>query len=301
MQDEYVKAFGKIEMDDKRKMEIRDLLANEPGQTGRKAKTTRLGKGAKAAVIAAAVTVTIGTLFIIPTTRNAISASVRSLFSMVIPEDAEDGYEKGMTDRDERVIPTDDMPESEAAEIIAAVTSQDEEEDKYWESVIVTADYYEDPTLNELANYYSQQGYNILDLEADSKFEDFYDSFEKMDWFSSGFYVSYHTGDNATGHSGRIIVFKATEEQLQGFLKNNYDIISYEREDHGQSAVSFDEFWSQSTDDEGNPVYTGSWTGPEPEVKLLPSDSARFMNFKVTYDTEAQVAVCSVEEGGGIG
>ena len=68
-----------------------------------------------------------------------------------------------------------------------------------------------------------------------------------------------------------------------------------------KSDISFDEFWSQSTDDEGNPVYTGSWTGPEPEVKLLPSDSASFMNFKVTYDTESQVAVCSVEEGGGIG
>ena len=109
----------------------------------------------------------------------------------------------------------------------------------------------QDPTLNELANYYSQQGYNILDLEADSKFDDFYDSFEKTDWFSSGFYVSYHSGDNATGYSGRILVFKATEEQLRGFLKNNYDLISYERENHGQSSVSFDEFWSQSTDDEG--------------------------------------------------
>ena len=92
-----------------------------------------------------------------------------------------------------------------------------------------------------------------------------------------------------------------TEEQLQGFLANNHALISYEHEDHGQSPVSFDEFWAQSSDDEGNTVYTGSWTGPEPEVKLLPSDSARFMNFKVTYDAASQVAVCHVEEGGGIG
>ena len=70
-----------------------------------------------------------------------------------------------------------------------------------------------------------------------------------------------------------------------------------ENTDEEQKAV----FGGLGMDDEGNIVYKGSWTGPEPEVKILPSDSARFMTFEVTYDTDTQIVTCYIEEGGGIG
>ena len=84
-------------------------------------------------------------------------------------------------------------------------------------------------------------------------------------------------------------------------MKNNHAIINYERQQHNQKDVSFNKFWKKSTDSEGNTVYTGEWKGPEPETKLLPSDSARFMSYKITYDAKNQIAICHLEEGGGVG
>ena len=302
MQDEYIKAIEKIQMDKDRKIEMRNILENEMASAPKKpAKTTRLGAGAKIGIAAAAVTLSMGTLMAVPTTRNAISASVRAFFHMEIPEGAEDGQTKELADRDERVIPTDDVDESVRAEIEAAVASQDAAEDKYFKDVTVTADYYSDPELNKYANYYAQQEYNIMDIKKDEEYIDCYTELRTHDWYSDGFFVTYQTGTNAQPTSGRILVFKATPEQLEGFLKNNYNIVSYERKEHRQDAVSYDGFWTQSTDSEGNAVYKASWLGPEPEMKLEPSDCARFMNFTLTYDAANQIVICTVEEGGGIG
>ena len=301
MQDEYVKTFAKIHIDDDRKMEMRKALEMEMASVRKPAKKTHLGTGAKIGIAAAVIAVTVGGLFAFPTTRNVIAASVRNLFKMVVPEGAVDIVEQDKIGREERIIPTDDVSESVAEEMLAAVASQDAEEDNYLESVIVPSDYYTDPDLNELANYYAQQGYSILDLQKDSMFLDYEHEFDTRDWYSEGFFLTFHIGDNATGHSGTIMAFKATEEQLDGFLNNKLDLINYEREEHGQNTVSFDELWSKSTDDEGKIVYSGSWTGPEPEMKLLPSDCARFMTLQVTYDTDTQIVTCFIEEGGGIG
>ena len=170
MQDEYVKTFAKIKLDDDRKMEMRKALEMEMASVRKPAKKTHLGTGAKIGIAAAVIAVTVGGLLAFPTTRNVIAASVRSLFKIVVPEGAVDVVEQDKIGREERVIPTDDVSESAAEEMLAAVASQDAEEDYYIESVIVSADNYTDPDLNELANYYAQQGYSILDLQKDSMF-----------------------------------------------------------------------------------------------------------------------------------
>ena len=301
MQDEYVKTFEKIHLDDNRKMEMRKALEKEMGLENKPAKRTRLGNGAKVGIAAAAVVATMGTLLAIPTTRNAISASIRSMFNIEVPSDATDGYDYDQEGRNERMIPTDDMSESEAAEVIAAITSYDQAQDEYYDSVIVSADYYEDPDLNELANFYAQQDLYIYDLEKDGQYADVYTSLDSRDWYSQGFFVSYVTGGPENSNFSSILVFKADEDQIAGFLNNKLDIINYEREEHRQETVSYDEFWTESVDDEGNIVYQGAWRGPEPEVKILPSDSARYMNFTLSYDAEKQIAVCYIEEGGGLG
>ena len=303
MQDEYIKAIEKIQMDKDRKIEMRKVLENEMASSEPKkpAKTTRLGKGAKIGIAAAAVTLSMGTLMAVPSTRNIISASVRAFFHMEIPEGAEDGQTKELADRDERVIPTDDVDESVRAEIEAAVSSQDEAEDKYFKDVTVTADYYSDPELNKYANYYAQQEYNIMDIKKDAEYIDGYNDLRTNDWYSDGFFVTYTIGPNAQPTFGTILVFKATPEQLEGFMKNSYNIVSYERKEHRQDAVAYDGFWTQSTDSDGNAVYKASWLGPEPEMKIEPSDCARFMNFTLTYDAANQIVICTIEEGGGIG
>lgn len=301
MQDEYVKTFAKIQMDDDRKKDMRKALEIEMASVKKPAKKTRLGTGAKAGIAAAAVVVTIGGLLVFPTTRNVIAAGIKNLVKLVIPDGAVDVVDQEKQGREERVIPTDEVSESEAEEIRAIVSEQDREQDEYFESVIVTADYYTDPELNELANYYAQQGYSILDIEKDSMFLDYENEFNTYDWYSEGFFTTFRIGDNATGHYGSIFAFKATEDQLEGYLLNKLALINYERNEHGQETVTFDELWTKSTDDEGNTVYTGSWTGPEPEMKLLPSDSARFMTFEVTYDADTQLVTCFIEDGGGIG
>ena len=303
MQDEYIKAIEKIEMNKDRKIEMRKILENEmaSAETKKPAKTTRLGTGAKVGIAAAAVALSMGTLMAIPTTRTAISASVRAFFHMEIPEGAEDAQTKEIEDRENRVIPTDDVEASVREEIESAVASQDAAEDKYFKDVTVNADYYSDPDLNEYANYYAQQSYNIMDIKKDEEYFDGYNDLRTNDWYSEGFFVSYTTGDNAAPTFSRILVFKATPEQLEGFMKNNLAIVNYERGEHKQSKVSYEEFWTKTTDSEGNAVYQASWTGPEPEMKLLPSDCARFMNFTLTYDSAKQIVVCTINEGGGIG
>ena len=303
MQDEYVKAIEKIQMNKDRKIEMRKILENEMAseETRKPAKTTRLGTGAKVGIAAAAVALSMGTLMAIPSTRTAISASVKAFFHMEIPEGAEDGHTKELEGRENRVVPTDNVEESVKAEIEAAVSSQDEAADKYFNDVTVNADYYSDPELNKYANYYAQQEYNIMDIKKDAEYIDNYSDLKTNDWYSDGFFVTYQTGTNAQPTSGTILVFKATAEQLEGFMKNNYNIVSYERKEHNQSAVDYDGFWTKSTDSEGNAVYKASWTGPEPEMKIEPSDCARFMNFTITYDAANQIVICTVEEGGGIG
>ena len=308
MQDEYIKAIEKIEMNKDRKIEMRKILENEMASQEAsvttlpvRAKTTRISTAAKVGIAAAAVTLSMGTLMAIPTTRTAISASVKAFFHMEIPEGAEDGHTKELEGRENRVVPTDNVEESVKAEIEAAVSSQDEAADKYFNDVTVNADYYSDPELNKYANYYAQQEYNIMDIKKDAEYIDNYSNLKTNDWYSDGFFVTYQTGTNAQPTSGTILVFKATAEQLEGFMKNNYNIVSYERKEHNQSAVDYDGFWTKSTDSEGNAVYKASWTGPEPEMKIEPSDCARFMNFTLTYDAANQIVICTIEEGGGIG
>jgi hypothetical protein len=270
-------------------------------QVGKRAKTTRLSKGAKAGIAAAAIAATMGVLMAVPSSRNAINASIRAFFNKEVPQGATDGVTKASEDKKDRVIPTNDVDPSVKAEIESAVASQDNAEEDYYKNVTVTADYYKDTELNKLANYYAQQKMNLLDLKKDSKYNSFYNRFQKMDWFSDGFFVTYWVGDNATGHSGTITCFKATDKQMEGYLKNSLELVNYERKDHNQKTVTFDKFWKKTTDSEGNTVYSAEWKGPEPETKLLPSDSARFMTFKVTYDAKTQIAIAHVEEGGGVG
>lgn len=302
MQDEYIKAIEKIQMNKDRKIEMRKILENELASAPKKpAKTTRLSTGAKVGIAAAAVTLSMGTLMAIPATRTAISASVRAFFHMEIPEGAEDGQIKELEDRENRVIPTDEVEESVKEEIVAAVSSQDQAADDYYKNVDVTADYYTDAELNKYANYYAQKGYNLLDIKKDSEYDDFLGQFNTNDWYSEGFFVTYWIGDNATGYSGQVICFKATPDQLTGFLKNTYNYISYERKEHNQDAVAYDDFWTKTTDSDGNDVYKASWLGPEPEMEIEPSDRARFANYTLTYDAVNQVVVCTVEAGGGIG
>ena len=310
MQDEYVKAIEKIQINKDRKIEMRKFLENEMAsattevkaeQVGKRAKTTRLSKGAKAGIAAAAIAATMGVLMAVPSSRNAINASIRAFFNKEVPQGATDGVTKASEDKKDRVIPTNDVDPSVKAEIESAVASQDKAEEDYYKNVTVTADYYKDTELNKLANYYAQQKMNLLDLKKDSKYNSFYNRFQKMDWFSDGFFVTYWLGDNATGHSGTITCFKATDKQMEGYLKNSLELVNYERKDHNQKTVTFDKFWKKTTDSEGNTVYSAEWKGPEPETKLLPSDSARFMTFKVTYDAKTQIVIAHVEEGGGVG
>ena len=301
MQDDYVKTFAKIKMDDDRKKDMRKALENELALNTKPAKTTRLGTGAKAGIAAAVITVTIGGLFVFPASRNAIYASIRSFFGMEIPEGAEDGVTQELEARESRIVPTDEMSESAVEEAIAAVTSQDQALDFYLDSVVVTADYYEDTILNEYANFYAQQGYTLLDIAEDDEIDEYYDQFEAGNWYDTGFFVSYHIGDNASGYEAYSYVFKASEEQFKAFLQFKLNNINYERETHDQETVSYDEFWSSFVDEEGNTVYQASWVGPEPILKIEPSDSARFANYSVMYDSENELVVCYIEEGGGVG
>lgn len=301
MQDDYVKAFENIKLDDKRKAEMRKALEMELAASRTPAKKTGLSGAAKAGIAVAAITLTMAGLLVVPTTRNAIYAGIKDIFHKEVPEDAVDSYEKQMEAREERVIPTDEVPESVASEIIEQVAQQDYEEDQYYADVLVSSDYYEDADIKELASYYEQQGYKISDLQKVSVYNASWMPITLREWFTDGFVVDYWIGDNAYGYGGSTIVFKATEEQFQNYLQNELDMVNYNRVDHKQEEVTFDEFWTVGTDEEGNTVYTGTWEGPEPEIKLLDSDRARFATYEVTYDPGTQIAICESTEGGGVG
>ena len=301
MQDEYIKAIDKIKMDNDRKIEMRKVLEQElaSSSTKKPAKTTSLSGGKKAAIAAAAIAVTMTAVMCIPSTRGAINAAVRAIFNKPIPKNAIDESVYESKGRKERVIPSD-IPDY--SKVVSEVEKQDKENDEAVKKITVTKpDYFKDDTLNQLAKSYMEKGYTILMNEKDCDLSHVVEGFKEADWYTEGFHVEYHIGDNATGSSGSTFVFKATEEQLQGYLKNQHFMINDEREQHNQKKVSFDKFWKKSTDAEGNIIYKASWKGPEPSVKLLPSDRARFTNYELTYDPNSHIAVCVINSGGGIG
>ena len=300
MQDEYIKAIEKIRMDNDRKKDMRKALEMEMASTPRKpAKTTRLSGGKKAAIAAAAIAVTMTGVMLIPSARSTINAAVRAIFNKPIPKNAIDESAYESKGREERVIPSD-IPDYSS--VVSEVEKQDKANDEAVKKITVTKpDYFKDDTLNQLAKTYMEKGYTILMNEKDCDLLHYVEGFKEADWYTEGFRVCYHIGDNATGYSGYTFVFKATEEQLQGYLKNQHSMINDEREQHNQKKVSFDKFWKKSTDAEGNVIYKASWKGPEPSTKILPSDRARFTNYELTYDPNSHIAVCVIEDGGGIG
>ena len=300
MQDEYIKAIDKIQMNKDRKIEMRKALEMELASASRKpAKTTRLSGGKKAAIAAAAIAVTMTGVMLIPSARSTINAAVRAIFNKPIPKNAIDESAYESKGREERVIPSD-IPDYSS--VVSEVEKQDKANDEAVKKITVTKpDYFKDDTLNQLAKTYMEKGYTILINEKDCDLLHYVEGFKEADWYTEGFRVCYHIGDNATGYSGYTFVFKATEEQLQGYLKNQHSMINDEREQHNQKKVSFDKFWKKSTDAEGNVIYKASWKGPEPSTKILPSDRARFTNYELTYDPNSHIAVCVIEDGGGIG
>lgn len=299
MQDKYVRSFDKIKMSDERKTEMKKVLEAEMASTNKRAKTTSLSGAKKAAIAAAALTITMTSLMCIPTTRNAIYAAAKAIFNKPIPEGAIDESVYASKGREERVIPSD-IPDYSSH--ISEVEKRDKEEDEHMKKVTVTKpDYFKDDTLNELAKSYMEKGYTIMKAEKDCDLSHEVDGFKEEEWYTEGFWISYQIGDNATGHSGYTYVFKATDKQLQGYLKNQHFMINDERVNHNQKKVKFEDFWKQSKDSEGNIIYKASWKGPEPAEKILPSDSARFTKYELTYDTQAKIAVCIIEDGGGVG
>ena len=300
MQDEYIKAIEKIRMDNDRKKDMRKALEMEMASTSRKrARTTRLSGGKKAAIAAAAIAVTMTGVMLIPSARSTINAAVRAIFNKPIPKNAIDESAYESKGREERVIPSD-IPDYSS--VVSEVEKQDKANDEAVKKITVTKpDYFKDDTLNQLAKTYMEKGYTILMNEKDCDLLHYVEGFKEADWYTEGFRVCYHIGDNATGYSGYTFVFKATEEQLQGYLKNQHFMINDEREQHNQKKVSFEKFWKKSTDAEGNVIYKASWKGPEPSTKILPSDRARFTNYELTYDPNSHIAVCVIEDGGGIG
>ena len=299
MQDKYVRSFEKIKMSDERKLEMRKALEAELASPNKRAKTTSLSGAKKAAIAAAAITITMTAVMCIPTTRNAIYAAAKAIFNKPIPEGAIDESVYVSSGRAERVIPSD-IPDYSSH--ISEIEQRDKEEDEDMKKITVTKpDCFKDDTLNELAKSYMEQGYTILMLEKDDDITHIVEGFKHAEWYTEGFRVCYHIGDNATGYEGETFVFKATEKQLQGYLENQHFLINDERVQHNQKKVSFGDFWKKSTDGEGNIIYKASWKGPEPSVKLLPSDRARFANYELTYDKASGIAVCVTEAGGGVG
>lgn len=318
MQDDYVKTFNKIRMDDKRKSDMRQTLEQTPAfneqnavtpkHTNKHAKTTRLSGGAKVGIVAAAVTLTAGTLMAIPTTRNKISASVKELFGIEIPEDAVDQHTKDAIDKEERVIPTDEVDESVAEEIMSAVSSQDAAEQEYFDNAVMSAEELADADLGELADYYEEQGYTLMDPKMCGDFSYIADTYTdyNSDWYSDGFSFVFWTGDNASGYDTYVYVLKASEDQLDNLMDNmlivGNDWCEIHGDSQGRNSLAFNDFWSEeSTDENGNIVYTCAWQGKEPELKLEPSDRACFINGALTYNPETQILIFSYSAGGGVG
>ena len=114
MQDEYIKAIEKIQMDKDRKSEMRKIIENEMASAGtevtetnakKRARTTKLSAGAKAGIAAAAIAVTMSVVFAIPSSRNAIKASIRAFFNKEVPQGATDMQTKSSEEKKERVGP----------------------------------------------------------------------------------------------------------------------------------------------------------------------------------------------------
>jgi len=296
MQDEYIKAFEKMQMSDERKLEMRNALIAEMKHSGTKAtaKRTALTSGQKAGIAAAAVAVTMAGVLCIPVTRNAISAAIKSIFAPEIPESAVDEVEYDKSQRDLSREAAAEWPE-----ISENYEKYVEEQDAYIESIKTVPENYANMDLQEVAKYYESEGYTIMDIKkADLNI---YGPLANEDFLNEGFFFDYWVGDNASGYQGRVMMFEASADQLQNHLNNLLSVVNRERLDHSQESVTFDELWTQSTDAEGNVTYIGNWVGPEPELKLLESDSARFMNMEISYNADTGIAVSKIEEGGGIG
>lgn len=332
MQDKYIEAMEKIQMDSKRKDIMRQAIEKELSSSSKPAKTTRLTGRTRAAIAAAALVITMGILMTIPTTRNVISAGVINLVHIFVPENAVDSHDKYIQDLEEREIPSpeeisesvavemsvdvepenqeeaDEISESIISEISSAVESQDKANEDFYNYVTVNSGYYSDPYLAEEAAGYEQQGYSIYDMQKYYEWWD-YDSLDISSaeyinpegWLTEGFFASFWIGDNASAFNNSIYVFKVDEEQLNNYLNNCHTKVAQLMIEHNQEPVPYEQFWSRSTDADGNIVYIGNWEGSDPEFTYSPSDSARFEKYTVTYNPEKQLAYCSVEEGGGVG
>ena len=300
MQDEYNKAFDKIHMDEARKANIRQILASESAAK-KPAKVTRLSGSAKAGIAAAAVAVTLTGLFVIPTTRDTILATIKDLFRRDVPTEAVDVREEVQENRENRVIPTD-VPE--ASEILEIVASQDQEEDEWLGYIESASDNYTDENIKSLAKYYEEQGCSINDLKKNIEYElnsdSNLDNYSYYDDIEEGFTVWYQVGDYAYGHSESVLVMKISKEGLDKYLFDESRYIM-RTQPFDLTPEEADNIFVETTDEDGNLLYTATLTGAEPEVKLEDSDRAVFMDYEIIYDPETQIASVFVTSGGGVG
>lgn len=301
MQDEYVRAFEKLQIDEERKQNMRKILESELAASRKPARTTRLTGGKAAGIAAAAVTITLAGAFVVPASRNTIMAAIKSVFYKEIPAEAVDQREEVQINRETRVIPTD-VPE--ASEIMAMVAEQDREEDERLAFTSITSEEIQDQELRNIAKYYEDQGCTLDDLKKEIEYdiESGYalNNYSYKDDIVEGFNVSYQVGDYAYGHCENIYVFKISEEGLEKYL---FDESRYIQRTLpvDMTPEEADALFVKSTDDEGNIVYTANLTGPEPEIKLMDSDRAVFANYEITYDPTTQIASVFISQGGGVG
>ena len=301
MQDEYNRAFDKIHMDEARKANIRQILVSELEANKKPAKVTRISGSAKAGIAAAAVAVTLTGLFVFPTTRDTILATIKDLFHRDVPAEAVDMREEVQENRENRMIPTD-VPE--ASEILEIVASQDQEEDEWLEYIESSSDNYTDENIKSLAKYYEEQGCTINDLKKNIEYDlgggDELNNYSYYDDVEEGFTVYYWVGDYAYGHSESVQVMKISKEGLDKYLfdESRYIMRTMPFDLTPEEA---DNIFVESTDADGNIIYTANLMGDEPEVKLSDSDRAVFMDYEIIYDPQTQIASVSVTSGGGVG
>lgn len=301
MQDEYNKAFDKIHMDNTVKANMRKVLESEIASNKKPAKVTRISGTAKAGIAAAAVAVTLTGLFVIPSTRNTILATINDLFHRDVPTEAVDMREEVQENRENRVIPTD-VPE--ASEILEIVASQDQEEDEWLEYIDSSSDNYSDENIKDLARYYEEQGCTINDLKKNIEYQqnsgDELNNFSYYDDIEEGFTVYYWVGDYAYGHAESVLVMKISKEGLDKYLFDESRYIM-RTQPFDLTPEEADNIFTESTDEDGNLVYTASLTGDEPELVLNDSDRAVFMDYEIIYDPETQIASVFETTGGGVG
>lgn len=301
MQDEYVRAFEKLQIGEERKLNMRKILESELAASRKPAKTTRLTSGSKAGIAAAAVTITLAGAFVVPASRNTIMAAIKSVFYKEIPVEAVDQREKVKIDRETRVIPTD-IPE--ASEIRAVVAEQDRQEDEMFSLTQITSEDIKDQELKNIAKSYEDQDCTLSDLKKSIEYdlESGYamNNYSYKDDIEEGFTVNYQVGDNAYGHMESISVFKISEEGLEKYLFDESRFIQ-RLQPFDMTPEEADALFVKSEDDEGNIVYTASVKGPEPEVKHNDSDRAVFMDYEITYNPTTQIASVFISQGGGVG